>query len=277
MTGDLGLVVDVQGNPTIVLGPKHFEDSYESFASVLRQSTAEQAGAVRVNDGVGSFLRMMGGEFSLNGVVAAALASRRLLGIEARRLKIIGSCSDGEVSTEVELRGDPGERAIEVVVDVGTMGGRLRHAWLDGHGRVSMPGISHLLVPVETESGASRELAMHLLNRMRKLGGTAQGIVFHEPMEEGARIWPYVWVGGVGSFVAETSCGSGSLAVGVHLAETQGGRDSVAVVQPSGGIVYVERRTGGICHEWRLMTQGRIVEEYDVEQSGQWGSLMSEG
>jgi hypothetical protein len=267
MTGEHGLIVDAHGNPTAVLGPHHFGDPYNSFSMLLRRSGVEQAGAVCRGETGEIRLRMMGGEFSLNGVVSAAAAGRELLGVEDGRLRVVCSSLDGLVSADVELGGDPRGGEAEVAVDLPRLEEEVRYQAGVGGGvaRVSLPGIAHLLVPLCGDADALEERAANLLRRMGGQEDAALGVIFYTFSADEARIWPFVWVRKVDSLVAETSCGSGALAVGIHLSRACGGVGSLAVTQPSGGLTYVEGYATGAGQNhgtgWRFVTRAQIVGE----------------
>lgn len=222
---------------------------------------AEQAGCVSTGD---RSLRMAGGEFCVNASRAfgalLALSEARAGGRWQGEIRVSGW--EGEVALTVrgaEPRWDVSAR-LELPADVrpeGHAGGRL----------VRLPGISHLLLPLEGD-GAPRDLlarARTALDAAGLLIEAAAGVIWWQPLPEGARMVPVVHVRDAGTLVAENACGSGALALALELAESHG-LERCQLRQPSGSVLEVRlapspedgRITAEISGPVTLLARGRV-------------------
>ena len=213
---------------------------------------AEQAGTVSL---AARSLRMAGGEFCVNASRAfgALLAlgappavgewrgDIRVSGWEGPvGLTVHGAEPRWKVSARLEIPPDARPRT--------HAGGRL----------VRLPGISHLLLPLE-ESAQPGDDAPDPLARARAalssaglLVEAAAGVIWWEPLPEGARMVPVVHVRDAGTLVAESACGSGALALALELAESRG-LEHCRLRQPSGSVLEVRLAAHG--------TDGRVSAE----------------
>ena len=215
---------------------------------------AEQAGAVSLS---GRSLAMAGGEFCVNasrafGALLALTSPRRgeTLREEVRvsgwegpvALTVRGAVPRWRVNARLALRPDirPANRA-------GLPGGaRL----------VRLPGISHLLLPLEDASLPSdlRGSARDALARADLLGEAAAGVIWWRPEGEGFAMTPVVHVRDAATLVAESACGSGALALTLELAARQGLREC-RLNQPSGSFLQVRVSAPE--------TDGRVMADID--------------
>lgn len=178
-------------------------------------------------------LDMMGGEFCGNAARAFGLyaALRRGLGETALRVSVSGAREPVSVSLSPER----GEAFAAMPLPLGT-------EWIAVQGRsvpvVHMEGIAHAVL-LHTEP--SEALAGAVLAAMPP--EDARGVLF----ARGGRMTPLVCVPAAGTRVWESSCGSGSVALAVLLAE-QAGRDGMcdfAFDEPGGRLcVHVQVRNG---------------------------------
>ncbi|MDE6734900.1 MAG: hypothetical protein K2J64_05490 [Desulfovibrio sp.] len=226
---------------------------------------AEQAGTVSL---AGRSLRMAGGEFCVN-------ASRAFGALLA-----LGSAPNGgEWGGEIRVSGWEGPVALAVrgAEPCWEVDARLqlpptarpeRHA---GGIVVHLPGISHLLLPLD-ESARPQQGAPDLLSRARStlsaaglLAEAAAGVIWWQPTPEGARMMPVVHVRDAGTLMAEQACGSGALALALALAEN-GALERCRLHQPSGSVLEVRleaptpdgRITAEISGPVTLLARGRV-------------------
>ena len=204
------------------------------------EPAAEQVGFVAPGSGGEIRLRMAGGEFCGNAsLCAAALALLRA----GRR--------EGSVTVRVDGTGEPvavsmtalAEDAWRGAVDmprplsVGAEelpGGRVLPV-------VRFPGIAHVLL----EEAMSRETAEALApDWCRSLGADALGMMFLR--RERTALRPLVCVPAAGTLCWETSCASGTTAVGAWLAAEAGSSVSLSLAQPGGTLEIAAEPNGAL-------------------------------
>lgn len=202
---------------------------------------AEQVGFIVSPSGKDSVLRleMAGGEFCGNAALsAAALAIHKGL-TDRSDFCIEVSGAAGPVSCRVERRGryryhasctmPPARRAEELELTLGdeAIKGRI----------IEFDGISHFVFPVEGDFTGYSDT----MDALKRLTDTdAVGVIPYETLEDGShRIKPLVHVRSLNSSVFERGCGSGSLALGIHLEAEGCAARGIDVLQP-GGVIRVE-------------------------------------
>jgi hypothetical protein len=188
---------------------------------------------------------MMGWELSLNGLVSAAVSSQVLSGERAKYCQLVCDLGDDFVDATAQLTWKGRDSAIvrlRVRKFWSTVVACERHkaSWI-----VYMKGITHLLVPNFASIQNHHSLAQTLIEADDS-PGPARTVLFHGDLSSKfVDLEPYVYVRDVGSFVRETSCGSGSVALGMvgHISRSL---DCIYVRQPSREIVRVgvANRTG---------------------------------
>ncbi|MDE7372219.1 MAG: hypothetical protein K2N07_10890 [Desulfovibrio sp.] len=209
---------------------------------------AEQAGSVTL---AGRSLRMAGGEFCVN-------ASRAFGAL----LALCAAPNGGQWRGEIRVSGWEGPVALTVSGaeprwDVSArleLPATTRPESHAGGIVVHLPGISHLLLPLEYDAAPPDLLsrARSTLSAAGLLGEAAAGVIWWQPTPEGARMVPVVHVRDAGTLMTEQACGSGALALALALAEN-GGLEQCRLHQPSGSVLEV--RLG------QTTTDGRITAE----------------
>ena len=211
-------------------------------------------------------LQMMGGEFCGNATMSLCAVAARATGLK----------DGGESDFLCEVSGSPALVACRVSLDKGVWRGRvdmplptrLGQAELPVDGGViaapmiEMPGITHLIL----EGGARPDgdtIRRWLPEWCRILGAEALGALLWDG-DDGC-MDPYVYVPSAGTLVQEHGCGSGSAAIGAHLAARAGKSLSTPVRQP-GGVIVADAVWGGGALR-RLSITGRIewLEEGAVD------------
>jgi hypothetical protein len=193
-------------------GGVFIEDRPKVTKGLLGQSGVEQVGYLSDDLGSPAFT-MMGNELSVNGLLAAAkdlrLPDGNILGVGG--LVVGFRNTPGETSITVPLKYEIEKRENEVVVVFGAMG--------------------YIVSPAEPRMNNLKK-CMREQCEVRKL--PAFGYVWSYLN----LIRPYVYVKETDSLVAETACGSGSVAA--YIAASMGGLQAPAdVVQPSGNTITV--------------------------------------
>lgn len=226
---------------------------------------AEQAGCVSL---AGRGLRMAGGEFCVN--ASRAFGALLALGAAPTGGEWHGHIrvSGWEGPVALTVRGAEPRWEVEARLELPPTVRPECHA---GGRLVRLPGISHLLLPLD-ESARPMKGAPDLLSRARTalssaglLAEAAAGVIWWQPTPEGARMVPVVHVRDAGTLVVELACGSGALALALALAESRG-LEHCRLRQPSGSELEVRlaatppdgRITAAISGPVTLLARGRV-------------------
>ncbi|MDR1587829.1 MAG: hypothetical protein LBS57_10270 [Treponema sp.] len=275
------VVADPAGNITVfVLGPAENREERAAIAKALLADTslgAEQAGFVippkpsaggeaetgNAGGPAGSGglwrLEMMGGEFCGNAARSFGLFVARETGLRGKRRVTIG-ISGAAAPLSVWVDTEAGSAAAEMPLPIA-------EETLEYKGR-SLPvyvfeGITHVIAEgFEADGSIVRDL-LRLYTEKTGRGwlvspttGSAMALGHEGPAAFGVMFYdaaccfmkPAVYVSAVGSLVFESSCGSGSAALGVRLArDARDAEETFAINQPGGVIeATVVKREGKI-------------------------------
>lgn len=200
----------------------------------------EQAGFLEepTRPGARARLQMMGGEFCGNATMSlgAYLARRDGLadgGAEEYALEVSGA--EELVPCRIQRQGDAFVGTVRMPLPLGV--GEVTLPCDAGEAalaRVELPGITHLIAPVE--GGLSREEIQRRIRPWNEIvRAEALGVLRWD--ETAGRMEPLVYVPGTDSAVWERGCGSGTAALGAYLARRAGRSCQSAVGQPGGEIV----------------------------------------
>ncbi|GHV93773.1 diaminopimelate epimerase [Spirochaetia bacterium] len=234
---------DPAGNITIfVLSPVEGREMRAAAAKALLADPAlqaEQVGFVLPPDGGGHWrLEMMGGEFCGNAARNFGLYIAGQNGLKGKHTLMI----------EISGAGQP--LPVYVDTEAGTaavaMPGPLAETEIECAGRrfpvCVFEGITHVIA----EDTEPDEELLHSLLGCFEHHPDALGVMFYDTKKRFMR--PLVWVRATASTVFESSCGSGSAALGVWAARhLRDGGESLALAQPGGIIeVQVEKSEGSV-------------------------------
>jgi hypothetical protein len=285
--------ISPSGNPTLLLEAGQVEAPQRAaLASILMSPLhlgAEQVGFVDWRN-PSPRLEMMGGEFCLNAVRALAyemLRRGRFLPLQkSADLFGLAQCSGLPGAVQVRVCKNAEENAAECHVLLRLApAGQSVIPLEEGIVLARLPGIAHLLLDEEKhppETNSPEEAAL-LLKRFRHLlaGEPACGIIRHRPcpppnppekrpgLQEARSIAPLVHVEATWSYVRESACGSGSLALALSLAASRGdGVLLLHVLQPSGEFLrlFLDFSRPGLClaevgGRVSLIAEGETVPE----------------
>lgn len=225
------------GNTTLFLhdvdAPPHRQAAWARAVLDPAILGAEQAGCVRTDSRA---LRMAGGEFCVNASRAFG-ALLALTGSGATPFHTDISVSGWTGPVRLTVRGCAPRWQVSARLRLPAACRPETHA----PGRlVRLPGIAHLLLPLEGDAAPP-----DLLTRARtaiSVAGledeAASGIIWWKPRAHGAVMIPVVRVRDAGTLVAENACGSGALALALELASRYGRREC-DLLQPSGSVLHV--------------------------------------
>ena len=199
-------------------------------------------------------LRMAGGEFCGNAAMSAAallLLHRGEPAVgESRsvRLRVSGAaapvtvrlCREREGSFSAGVQMPPALRIERRELTADGCGDRLPV--------VRMEGISHVVIGTDSPCFALKAEPAAAEEAVRvwcsQLGAEGLGLMFLEETDGAYRLTPLVYVPAAGTVFWESSCASGSAAVGMALADTRRERVDLTLAEP-GGRLRVESEPGG--------------------------------
>lgn len=235
MTGGIAYsLFNPSGNMTLLVETPVPEPEQPALAKRLmeREPETEQVGFVKVSDG-GIALRMAGGEFCGNASMSAAFLFMLRTG---RR--------SGTVPVSVSGTPEPVAVSLEALTD-GLWRGSVRmprplsvglYRFPDGRELplVRFPGISHVILQKEADPSSSEALAS---TWCRELKAEALGLMFLD--SDRSRLTPLVYVPAADTMFWESSCASGTTAVGAYLAAEGRKALRLSLKQP-GGTLEIE-------------------------------------
>jgi diaminopimelate epimerase len=233
---------DPAGNITLfVLNPPASRGGQAEAARALLAApglAAEQVGFVFPPGHPGALWRlaMMGGEFCGNAARSFGLLAARRMGLSGRHtLSVAVSGAAAPVPVSIDTHAHTAEAVIPAPVQETSIEhqGQRFPVYL-------FEGISHIIA--ETGAG-SRDLARSLIDALLTQGEAAArrsdavGVLFYDSARQ--FVEPAVWVRATGSLVFESSCGSGSAALGVWAARHSARTDETHAIAQRGGVITV--------------------------------------
>lgn len=230
------LVTAAGGNGTAIqiinesLSRTQYETRGNELLEKMDSEHAEQAGFLVLDE---NHFEMAGGEFCGNATRSAAVLLSEASG--QKELSFTVSGFKGTVSASVEQRSDstyfvrcvfPGMPTD--VEEVTLEGGQLAAI-------VDLGGIVHVVIEGAFPSDVEAYSAAHrAITEKFNLGDReAVGVIWFEKNQDAVLMHPVVWVKAVDTFYYESSCGSGTIAVGRVTGVP-------TIVQPTGMTISVE-------------------------------------
>ncbi|GHU64294.1 diaminopimelate epimerase [Spirochaetia bacterium] len=179
-------------------------------------------------------LEMMGGEFCGNAARSFGLFAAREQGLS------------GKVSIPIEISGRHGSLLVELDIEEGRAETEMPipcFETLEYQGRnlpvLVFEGITHVIA---ADLIASKELFYAIKNRLdtkpSSTPGSALGVMFYDTPSQ--FMTPAVYVEATDSLVFESSCGSGSAALGAWLSRDMGEGNARYEIKQPGGIIEVK-------------------------------------
>lgn len=231
------LITAAGGNGTAVrtlqgpLSRSEYESIGKDLGDRFEEFGAEQAGFLVLDD---QHFEMAGGEFCGNASRAAAVLFSRAL--DADDVSFTVSGFDGTVDAHVTQKNDDSHYQVRCVFP--GMPTDVREVTLaDGTPAsiVDLGGIVHVVIeakfPVDSKV---YEREHHAITEEFNLGDRdAVGVVWFERTGDAIEMHPVVWVKAINTFFYESSCGSGTIAVGRVTGIP-------SIIQPSGHPISAE-------------------------------------
>lgn len=236
MEGRETLITAAGGNGTAIQIIKEplTRAEYEARGKVLCDEMdplgAEQAGFLVLDD---KRFEMAGGEFCGNATRSAAILFSEASAVKDVSFTVSGF--DGTVTASVEQRS---ASTYDVRCVFPGMRTDVKHVMLDDGQEadiVDLGGIVHVVIEGSFPSDPSTYSAVHrAITDKFKLGEReAVGVIWFEKSQDAILMHPVVWVKAVDTFYYESSCGSGTIAVGRVTGVP-------SIVQPTGKTISAE-------------------------------------
>ncbi|MBR1456630.1 MAG: hypothetical protein IJ594_05665 [Oscillospiraceae bacterium] len=271
-----GSIFDPTGNITALVESDVAVERQPAVAAALmrRHPEVEQVGFVRLAEGgarVQAELRMAGGEFCGNASMSAAAlwCIRQGQTVDAAApCAVLLRVSGAAEPVEVRLREEAADtyaasvrmpRALDI-----TEREFVLETCRDRLPVVRMEGITHVLIEERSVFFALREdetaAARAVKSWCARLGADGLGLMFLEGGQSERRLTPLVYVPVGDTLFWESSCASGSAAVGMTLAARAGARAALTLAEPGGSLRVESEPAGGetwLCGKTRLLSTWR--------------------
>lgn len=225
--GGNGTAIEIINQP---LSRQDYESRGKALEADFESLDAEQAGFLVLDE---NHFEMAGGEFCGNATRSAAVLLHQFHGTENMSFTVSGF--DGTVNASVKSLTDT---TYFVEAEFPGMQAKMEEVTLEDGSPASivdLGGIVHVVIEgkfplVEDEYSAAHREIMARFN----LGARdAVGVVWYEKSADAIIMHPVVWVRAVDTFYYESSCGSGTIAVGRVTGVP-------SIIQPSGMPISAE-------------------------------------
>ena len=243
-------IFDPSGNITALVETNLNDESQAKVAAEIMKAhpEAEQLGFVYFNPArpVPAYLKMAGGEFCGNAAMSTAALYLIRSGDESEPLRV--RVSGASHSLEVKLKrasddADAFDAGIEMPAALA-----IEELSLSSGGApeslpaVRMEGVTHVIIEegraayaLKDEPGAAEDA---LRACCKESGADCMGLMFLDESKDDIIISPLVYVPGADTMFWESSCASGSAAVGIYLSRREGRPVDLSLRQP-GGVLRV--------------------------------------
>ena len=271
------VVMNPSGNITIlVMSDVEDEEEYYFVAKKLLElePAAEQVGFLQYDDESDIILSMAGGEFCGNATMSAAVYYGILHGLSDGNVVVKSSGADGLVNVHVKKIND-WEGTVE-------MPKPLEISEVDFGNDEKFPvvffkGIAHVIIdkscvariarPYDGDRPDDEFTKINIEEKIKEwcefLGVPAIGIMLCDNIDDIKKIQnfditevnmtPLVYVKSIDTLYWESSCASGTTAVGTYIANVMNSNGKINVRQPSGTILSIEKTVDG-----KLLLTGKV-------------------
>lgn len=212
-----------------------------------REKTAEQVGFLSPGK-LGEYniaMRMAGGEFCGNATMSAAALYAMRTGLTQGQVSVSVSGASLPVTVDVKKQTDGScKGTVQMPLPRSITSARLE---LNGSTLllpvVNFPGISHVILELPASGETKEAVEQSVKHWCRVLNADSLGVMLLDRAEN--RLTPLVYVPEANTLFWESSCASGTAAVGAYLANQTGAPIAIALKEP-GGILTVEAVPGGV-------------------------------
>ena len=240
-------ILDPTGNITALVESDVEPDLQPQTAAGLMRShpAVEQVGFMRMSSaepGVQAEVRMAGGEFCGNASMSAAALYLLRRGGETETVRL--RMSGARLPVELRLHRETADsvraavcmpRALAIgmrAFTFRTLVGQLTLVRLEGIAHVIVRETSPFFALLKDRPAAEEALRLWC----GELAAECLGLMFLEGDGPELKLTPLVYVPGSATMVWESSCASGSAAVGMALAREKGGPVSLTLLEPGGSL-----------------------------------------
>ncbi len=234
-------LLDPTGNITLLAESAVPETDQPETALRLMElePSTEQVGFVSFSDH-GVRLRMAGGEFCGNASLCAAALSLDRMGRTEGTVSVSVSGTEEPVTAFLTRLPNGSWRGTVTMPRPLSVGQEL---FPDGQSRpvVRFPGIAHVILEETPDRTAAEAMAPLWCEH---LGADALGLMFLD--RERRSMTPLVYVPAAGTLFWESSCASGTTAVGACLSQETGGPVSLPLSQPGGTLEITAGADGSL-------------------------------
>jgi len=136
----------------------------------------------------------------------------------------------------------------------------------DGFYLVEMIGVTHIIVSPEkskqflTKAQDLLTVSKSILLNYNLLDYSSCGVVFQSGLADSVCIHPFVHDIGVDTMIAETACGSGTVATAMVKSYLENSNVTIPVIQPSGHIIKAEIEYNGF-EFTKAVISGKVVSD----------------
>ncbi len=249
---------DPTGNRTmLVTSSVSREDQPMAAAGIMEQHRELEQIAFVEGEGDSRRLQMMGGEFCGNATMSFAAMLAMEAGVESAEMEVEVSGSDEKIPVTVEKDGDGWNGKVSMPLP--------EKCKVRNFGRYKLPvvkfdGISHTIVTERMPKPLAEMMIREWANKVR---ADAFGILLMS--KDYREMTPLVYVKSTDTVVAESSCASGTAAVGAWLAVEKKEPVNLTIRQPGGELsIEVEVTDGNVS---KLLLGGHVscVEEGQMQ------------
>ncbi|MBG6181249.1 hypothetical protein [Arthrobacter sp. CAN_A1] len=256
-------------NMTLLVRTVHPAEEYRDIATALMSAGhvhAEQVGFVQKASSPGAHARlhMAAGEFCGNACMALAVlnASEQALGREGRtQIVLEASGAENVVRCEVERRDTDYYCRLDMPLPRGAESFAPAEFGNLPSTLVTYDDAVHVIVETDRIDGGTKARAERLAAQLARTNDAPLvAVMVYVPAT--GQLAPLIHIPALGSLIWESSCGSGTASVGVHLARTTRAIVSANVIQP-GGSMWV-----GVTHERGQATDLQIAGIVSIVAEG---------
>lgn len=233
-------------NTTILItdfvDPKHYVEVANKTMS-YEYLNAEQVGFIKKSKDPKSVLRfeMPGGEFCGDGLMSAAVLARWMGYCGENEFQLESSGVNNPVNCKVEcINENVYKSKITVPADFKISDYSIKYKDKKIEGQlVILPGISHYIVKNQDNSYGSKLITGIIKCLAKEIDAKAIGVIPYHINSGNAAIKPCIHVPETGKLLFESGCGSGTMALGICLAEKKNCAVSMDIIQP-GGVIHID-------------------------------------
>lgn len=247
------VLMNPTGNMTILVETEIPEKMQANVAAKLmrQEPTAEQVGFLSQSKDNAISIRMAGGEFCGNAAMSAAVYHGMIKGVSQETVSVSFSGTDHPVMVKIFSEQDGNWTGIVDMPHPYSIQ-EIPFSCGKSYPVVQFEGIAHIILEEDLPCSSAEKMAVKWCE---ELGVKALGLMFLNRHDQ--YLTPLVYVPAADTLFWESTCASGTTAIGSWLAKTTGSEISLKLKQP-GGILEIHAQPDGI-----LQLMGRVSCLYE--------------